>query len=127
MRRLAGELLRYVLVGATATAVHFATLTAGVRLLEIRPIGVANFIAAIAGSTCAFIGNRYFVFPGAALPMRAQFARFAALYLAAALFHGSFLYVWSDRVGLDYRAGFVLATAIQVVAVYLGNRTMVFR
>lgn len=124
--RAAGELLRYLAVGGGATLVHFAMLAAGVRA-GIEPVGLANFVAAVFGSACAFLGNRYVVFPGSSQPVTTQLARFAGVYLAAAIFHGSFLYAWSDAAGLHYAGGFVIATAIQIVAIYLCNKMLVFR
>lgn len=125
--RLGGEIARYVLNGAFSTIVHFVTLLAGLRWFEIKSVGVANFIAALVGSSCAFLGNRYFVFPDSRRSAGGQLAGFAILYLAAAAFHGSFLYLWSDVYGGHYMIGFLIATAIQIVLVYLCNRTMVFR
>ena len=43
-----------------------------------------------------------------------------------AVLHGLVLYIWSDRLLLDFRSGFVLATGLQVVLSYFGNKTMVF-
>jgi putative flippase GtrA len=124
--RLGGEIGRYVINGALSTLVHFMTLLGGLQLFELKSVGAANFIAALVGSTSAFLGNRYFVFPGSRRSAGGQLAGFAILYLAAAAFHGTFLYLWSDVYGGHYLIGFLIATAIQIVLVYLCNRTMVF-
>ncbi len=118
--------LRYLANGAVATGVHFAVLWTCMRVLEFGSAGMANFSAALVASTVAFIGNRYVVFPGSTRKAGDQVRGFVALYLAAAVFHGMFLYTWSDLCGLHYGIGFVLATALQVLGVYFFNRKVVF-
>lgn len=127
MSRPGGQTARYVLNGAFSTGAHFATLMAGLKLVRIESVGLANFIAALVGSSCAFLGNRYFVFRDSRRSAGAQLRGFAMLYLAAAAFHGCFLHLWSDVYGWHYFTGFVIATSIQIVVVYLCNRVLVFR
>lgn len=124
---LASELFRYIVNGLTSTAVHFLALLAGIHVFEFQSIGVANAVAAVFGSSCSFLGNRYFVFRNSRRSIGAHLTAFAAVYAAAAAFHGAFLYVWSDVYGWHYAIGFLIATVIQTVLVYLCNRTMVFK
>lgn len=119
-------LTRYIINGLVATAVHFLVLVFNLRVLELRPIGVANAIAALFGIAVSFFGSRHFVFRATHAPAFAQAWRFLLLYGAIAVMHGLVLYAWSDVGGLDYRAGFAIATAIQVASSYLGNKRMVF-
>jgi hypothetical protein len=56
-----------------------------------------------------------------------QAAKFGALYAAIAVLHGLVLYFWTDKLRLDYRYGFLLATVLQVVLSYCGNKKLVFR
>ena len=59
-------------------------------------------------------------------PVARQASRFVLLYALLALLHGLVLYLWTDRLGFDYRIGFLLATGMQLVLSYLGNKIMVF-
>jgi putative flippase GtrA len=118
---------RYVVNGLAATAVHFAVLSLNLKVLHVPSAGLSNLCAAIVGLTASFLGNRYFVFRRPDEPLAHQALRFALLYGAIACLHGAVLFAWSDVAGLDYRAGFLLATALQMVLSYFGNKTLVFR
>ena len=113
--------------GAVATGCHFLVLVACVELLQLRPIGLANMIAAVFGTLVAFLGNRYFTFKAHDQALVRQLVRFALLYVAGALWHAGGLYIWSDVNGWSYRTGFVVVTSLQVIALYIGNRFFVFR
>lgn len=121
------ELFRYLVNGGIATGVHFAVLYTNVELLHFESVGLANFVAAVFGSTAAFLGNRHLVFRSTTAGVRSQLPRFAGLYLAAATFHGLALFAWSDLLGWHYTSGFVVATLLQVVIGYLGNKLWVFK
>jgi putative flippase GtrA len=127
MRRRVFELMRYVVNGVIATAVHYTVLTIGIEIVHLKSVGFATLIAASCGICASFLGNRYFVFPASGGRFSAQAAKFVVLYGALALLNGSFMYIWSDVHHLDYRYGFVLATAVQFVLSYLGGRFVVFR
>jgi putative flippase GtrA len=118
---------RYVVNGLAATVVHFAVLSFNLDVLGMESAGLANFIAALFGITASFIGSRYFVFRAAAGRLLPQLASFATLYALLAMAHGIILYLWTDRAGLDYRLGFLVATGFQVAVSYFGNKTIVFK
>lgn len=118
---------RFIVNGLVATAVHFGVLAFGLEVLELPSAGVANFIAALFGITASFLGNRHFVFRAAHAPALPQALSFGALYALLALAHGFILYLWTDRAGLDYRIGFLVATGFQLAISYFGNKTLVFR
>ncbi len=126
-RRHGGEMLRYAINGLLATAVHFAVLTVNLEVLHFPSAGLANLCAALAGITVSFLGNRYVVFGHSAEPLLGQALKFSGLYGLIALVHGGVLMVWTDWFGLDYRQGFVLATALQISLSYLGNKLLVFK
>ena len=117
---------RYLLNGVAATAIHFLVLSVNVEMLHFRSTGVANLVAALFGSASAFVGNRYFVFRKREDAMHRQAVKFAILYLSMAGLHGAVLFAWSDLYGWDYRIGFVVATSMQVVAGFFGNKHLVF-
>jgi putative flippase GtrA len=120
------EVVRYGINGVVATSVHYAVLVFNINVLGMESAGTSNLIAAIFGISTSFLGNRLFVFPGRARTWRAQLLRFGRLYLVIAVFHGTALWVWSDVANLDYRSGFLIATAVQTILSYLGNKHWVF-
>lgn len=120
------QIARYVINGLLATGVHFAILTFNLKVVGLSSAGMANFIAAFFGIAVSFLGSRYFVFQRHTESFIRQAMKFSGLYVAIAILHGLVLYVWSDRLGLDYRIGFVLATGLQVTLSYVGNKKMVF-
>lgn len=122
------ELVRFVVNGLVATAVHFAVLTVNLKVLGFGSAGVANLVAAVFGIATSFLGNRFYVFAGSAQQAWGpQVVKFSGLYALTALLHGLILWAWTDRLGLDYRIGFVIATGMQVSLSYLGNKFLVFK
>ena len=118
---------RFVANGMLAAGVHFAVLSACIELDLVHSAGLANMLAAIAGTIASFIGSRHFVFRAAHRPVLGQAVRFMTLYALIALLHGASLWLWADVLGLDYRIGFLIAVALQVILSYLGNQRLVFR
>jgi putative flippase GtrA len=124
---LAQQSVRYLINGLAATVVHFAVLTFNLKVLGWGSAGVANLVAAVFGIAASFLGSRYFVFQGSQEPSFKQVYRFIFLYAAIALLHGALMYVWADHYNLNYVAGFVVATGMQVLCSYWGNKRMVFK
>lgn len=124
---LGSELTRYIINGVVATGVHFFILTVCIEFIEIQSAAIANFIAAIFGILCSFFGSRYFVFKSAQGPLAKQASYFVSLYFAIAFFHALVLYAWTDYYQYDYRYGFLIATILQIVLSYSGNKFLVFK
>ena len=127
MNAQASEFVRYLINGLLATAVHYGVLTVNLELLNFRSAGAANFIAALFGIGTSFMGSRYYVFRGHAQSFVRQAAGFGGLYAGISALHGLALFAWTDSYGFDYRFGFLLATAMQVLLSYFGNKYLVFR
>lgn len=127
MKPQAAELFRYLINGLFATVVHYCVLTANIKILGFDSSGLANFIAAFFGIITSFLGSRYFVFKRTADSMMQQAMKFGSMYGSVAVLHGLFLWAWTDWQGFDYRAGFLIATAIQVSLSYLGNKFYIFK
>ena len=121
------QILRYVVNGLCATAVHFTVLRFGLEVLHLRSAGLANVLGALVGITTSFLGSRYFVFRQEEKPILQQASRFLGLYAAIALLHGALLWGWTDLAGWDYRMGFLIATGLQMSLSYVGNKILVFR
>jgi putative flippase GtrA len=118
---------RYVINGLFATFVHYIVLYINIELLDMRIVGLANFIGAIFGITFSFFGNKYFVFKDQKTKLANQFLIFCLLYLLIAVFHGAALFFWTDMYGFDYRLGFIIASFIQFALSYFGNKLLVFK
>lgn len=127
MKPLSSEVIRYIVNGLVATAVHYAVLNLNLHWLGFPSAGLANLVAAVFGITCSFVGNRYYVFPQSRSPLRQQMVRFAGLYGAIAVLHGLTLLVWTDWFHLNLTLGFLIATGLQVALSYLGNKIFVFQ
>lgn len=124
---LGGQLVRYLINGVVATAVHYGVLRFNIEALHVPLAGVANAIAAVFGITVSFLGNRYFVFHGQKGNAIKQGSLFVLVYVCIALLHALVMYVWADRLGYDYRIGFLLATAMQMIFSFLANKFVVFK
>jgi putative flippase GtrA len=120
-------LARFIVNGLAAAAVHFSVLHFNLTVLAMQSAGAANLLAAVAGLSASFVGSRYFVFRRADAPIVGQAARFGVLYGLIACLHGLVLYLWTDVGHRDYRTGFLLATGMQVVLSFVGNKMIVFR
>ena len=127
MRNNFADIIKYVINGLVATAVHYGALTFNLEMLSMTSAGLANLIAACFGILTSFLGNRYFVFKQHESNIVSQAIKFSLLYVAIAFLHGFILFVWSDWLKLDYRVGFLVATFFQFVLSYLGNKKMVFK
>lgn len=110
-----------------ATAVHFGILSFNLDVLNFYSAGMANLIAAVFGITTSFLGNRYYVFRKNDECISRQAINFSGLYGSIALLHGLILLIWTDWLALDYRMGFLIATAFQVSLGYIGNKFLVFK
>jgi putative flippase GtrA len=97
------------------------------KSLSDTSVGLVNFIAAFLGITVSFLGSRYFVFRAQQQSVLHQIYKFGVIYILIAVLHGLVLYAWSDLKGWDYRTGFLLATALQMLFSYWGNKLIVFR
>jgi putative flippase GtrA len=117
---------RYLANGLAATVCHYLVLNFALHALKIPSFAASNFVGACAGIAASFVGNRYFVFRRYEEPLIKQCARFLLLYLVIAAIHTSVLFVWSDRFGWNYNVGFLIATCLQLLLSYLGNRILVF-
>lgn len=124
---IGGQVQRYLVNGLVATAVHYSILRFNLEVLGVPSAGLANAIAAIFGIAVSFLGNRYFVFRASSGCIARQGVKFLLSYGLIALLHGLILYLWTDRAGLNYTLGFLIATGMQVACSFVVNKSMVFR
>lgn len=121
------EIIRYIINGLLATAIHFSVLTLNINVFAFHSAGVANMVAALFGISASFIGSRYFVYRNHTKSFGNHAIRFGLFYASIALLHGLVLYLWSDIYHHSYQIGFVLATLLQVALSYIGNKVLVFK
>lgn len=119
--------IRYILNGLFATLIHFLVLTINLKVLHWQSAGIANGIAAIFGITASFLGSRYFVFLNSKETIFTQAYRFIFLYVSIAFLHALLLYLWVDKYEFNYIIGFLLATIMQLIFSYFGNKVVVFK
>ncbi len=124
---LSAQVFKYIVNGLAATGIHFSVLVFCLEVLHWQTAGLANLVASIFGITASFIGSRYFVFSGSSVAARSQVVRFIVLYAMLAAMHGFVMYLWADVAKLNYVFGFVIATGLQVLSSYFGNKLLVFK
>lgn len=122
----AKQFTRFVINGLAATGVHFAVLTYNLQVLNMTSAAWANMVAAIFGISVSFLGSRYYVFRQTSRLWGRQLMTFLLLYGAIAILHGFVLLIWTDGMGLAYQVGFLIATVLQVIFSYFGNKFLVF-
>ncbi len=124
---LRSQIVRYLINGLVATAVHYGVLRFNMEVLGMQSAGAANGVAAIFGIAVSFLGSRYFVFRAARGGFARQGMLFVATYGFIALLHAGILHLWTDIYALDYSAGFLVATCMQVAFSFVANKFMVFK
>lgn len=115
--------MRYAMVGAVATAVHYALLTIVVEWLH-WPAWWGSGLGAVVGAQVAFFGNRAFTFAheGAVWP---AWVKFQGTALAGALL-GMVIVAGAVSLGIHYLVGQVMATLASLLLTFAINRVWTF-
>lgn len=121
------QLVRFIVNGIVATAAHYLVLKTNIDYFGISSKGMANALASVVGISVSFLGNKYFVFRSDEKRLLSEALRFVGVYIVTALIHGFGMWLWADRLMLDYSVGFLLLTGAQVAVSYVGNKYIVFR
>ena len=116
--------VRYCLVGAIATAVHYLVLVLCVEGAG-WPAWWASGVGAVVGAQVAYIGNRWFTFAHRG-DVRASWPRFQATALLGALL-GMAIVALGVRLGLYYLLAQMLATLAGLLLTFAINRGWTFR
>lgn len=116
--------VRYTLVGAVATAVHYALLAIVVEWVH-WPAWWGSGIGAVIGAQVAFFGNRGFTFAhkGDVAP---AWIKFQGTAIAGALL-GMLIVGVGVNLGVHYLVGQVVATLASLVLTFAINRAWTFR
>jgi putative flippase GtrA len=117
------SLLRYAIVGASATAVHWALLALLVEQAGTAP-APASAAGALLGAGVAYAGNRGLTFRGTTAAHRVALPRFLLVAAAGALANAGIVYT---SAGWNYMAAQALATLTVLLVGYGVNRRWTFR
>ncbi len=117
-------LLRYTLVGAVATAAHYAVLALCVEV-GAWPAWLASGFGAVVGAQVAYFGNRRFTFAYRG-KFGASWLKFQSTALAGALL-GMLIVGVAVHLGWHYLAAQVLATLASLLVTFAINRGWTFR
>jgi putative flippase GtrA len=118
-------LVRYTLIGAIATAVHYVVLVALVEGLNVSPSPSA-MLGATCGALVAYIGNREFTFASSALH-RIALPRFLVIAAIGAVLSGGMVWIGTVILAWYYLVAQLLATILIVFLTYQLNRLWTFR
>jgi putative flippase GtrA len=118
------RLLRYTLVGAFATALHYALLVLCVEVFS-WPAWLASGIGATLGAQAAYLGNRWFTF-GYRGAYGGSWLRFQITALAGAL-QGMAIVAAGVALGVHYLVAQVVATLAGLLLTFAINRVWTFR
>lgn len=118
------QLLRYTVVGAVATATHYALLVIGVEAAG-WPAWWASGFGAVVGAQVAYVGNRRFTF-GFRGAIGASWLRFQTTAIAGAVL-GMAIVGAAVQLGLHYLIGQVAATLASLLLTFTINRLWSFR
>lgn len=121
--RISRPFLRYLAVGAVATAAHYLLL-AGLVEQGGWPAPPAAAAGAVLGAQLAFVGNRRFTF-GHAGPWWPAWMRFQLTALLGAATSAGMVAL-GTRVGLHYLLAQVAATGVAMVLTYVINKRWSF-
>jgi putative flippase GtrA len=117
-------LLRYALVGAVATAVHYALLALGVEWVGWSAPSASGF-GAMVGAQVAYAGNRLLTF-GYRGAYAASWLRFQGTALLGALV-GMVIVALGVHLGAHYLMAQVCATLLVLGLTFAINRYWTFR
>lgn len=127
MSRPTGELVRFLLVGATNTLLSYAVFRLGFGLLVGTPAraAVAQAVAYGAGIAWSFVWNRRWTFRSEA-PVASSFARFGGVQLALLAASSALLGLTVDRLDWPATPAWILVLGAVTVANFGLQRRFVF-
>lgn len=117
------RLVRYVIVGAVATATHYAFLVGAVEFGRWVP-WLAAGAGAVLGAQVAYLGNRAYTFAHRGA-VTSSWWRFQAAAALGALANMAIVAL-ASRWGLHYLVGQVTATVLVMLATFVVNARWTF-
>ncbi len=122
---IAAQILRFGIIGLTATAVHYLVLRTAITGFGLPP-APANGVAFLIALGASWLGQSRWVFrrPGTD---GARMLRFAVSALGGLLGNMAIMAIVTGAIGLPWQAGFLAALIIVPAASFAVNRLWVFR
>lgn len=117
---------RFVVTGLLATLVHYLCIVLLVDVASAMSPTAATVIGAMAGIATAYLGNYHFVFRVTDRRHGQYATRFAAVYASVMAIHAGVMFLFTERLGIAYEYGFVVATVLSATTTFLANRYLVF-
>jgi putative flippase GtrA len=121
----AKQFLRFILVGATGTTLHYLVLWAGVEIATL-PAALASSAGYIAGSVVNYLLNYQFTF-FSTKAHRIAIVQFYVLVGAAFLFNGALMLLLAHGLNWPWLGAQIVTTAVCLVWNFVGCRWWVFR
>jgi putative flippase GtrA len=125
MSRTGQQLLGYAGVGAVGTAVHYATLVAGVAGFGVAPV-VASSVGALFGALTNYGLNYRFTFRSGRAHTQAL-PRFAIIAAVGLLVNAGVVDACLRYLGFHYLVAQVVATAAVLLSGFVANRAWTFK
>jgi putative flippase GtrA len=119
-----GEILRFGIVGITATAVHLGVLAAGVELLNVPPV-VMNGAAFCVAVSITYFGQSLWVFR-AGRRDAGQISRFATSVLIGVLGNMAIMAFSVHILDVPYLYGFIASLILVPAVSFLLSKFWVF-
>lgn len=124
MSRLIEQFIRFALVGAACTALHFAVLH-----LLVAGAGLSAWLASSLGAVCGAVLNyliaRTWVFASSEAHHRAM-PRFAGVFVVSLGLNAGLMAVLADTLQWHHLMAQAVTTGLVLVWNYLGHRTWTF-
>lgn len=121
-----GQVLRFALVGAVATATHFAVAVAAVRLDWAQP-RLANVLGFAVAFAVSFLGQWRVTFAGAHAPFARALPAYFAVSLGGFALNAAAYHLLLRHTALRYDLALALVLAAVAVCTYAASRWWAFR
>ncbi|WP_027088301.1 GtrA family protein [Cohnella panacarvi] len=126
-RALRSPFVKYAVVGALGTLLHFASLIFLVEAAEL-PAVLSSAIGFLLVVVVSYYLNRHWTFSkSAASPAPGSFARYAVVSTSGLVLNTAIMYAIVDAIGWPYLLGQAAVTVIVPVSNYYFNRTWTFK
>ena len=123
-RELAGQILRFGVVGGGATITHMIAAITVHSLFSIEEL-LANLIGAMCGGVVSYIGHSQFTF-GVNREHGFQVPRFVAMFLTALAISSSLTWIVCDLLDGPFVVAQILMVGVVPIATFLIMKLWVF-
>lgn len=123
--KLQGQIMRFGLVGITATATHIIAILIMVEWSNIEPL-TANFFAFSMALLISFTGNYHWTF-NASDPYTESFPRFFTIALFGMGLNQTIMFIAVSMLNMDYRLGLVAVIMVVPAISFMANRKWAFQ